>query len=233
MVKITHPLRFFGFFGLFLVFIFLAYKSCKENPKDIEFVNGEQISGEQAKEEKNMNSKELSDFIEATKKEMAEDKKDKPNEKTAKVAAKKEEKANKLSDLKKVEVKKEIKKTVQKEPVKKEAPASVKIKAPTKPKSKKVSAPKEETIRVFAVNGEVSKSSKIQMQKTYIKNSPLKNIMIYGYYKRGESRAEGLQRAVKIKSSLLSTGVKNLPPIYVLAKENAQVGLIGELKYKR
>lgn len=248
MIRIAHPLRFFSFFGLFLVFIFLGYKSCQENKKNMDFVDGKVISEEVAQEsQKDSNTKELSDFIQEVKDEIKKEEKDHHKELQVKKVEKLEDQeatekakpslAKKLPP--KVEVVEEPPKpepkpqlVVEKKP--EPAPAVKKIEPPKKKvalKPKKASAPStSETVRVFSTGSSLSATSKALLKQTYLKHKDAKKIMIYGYYTAAEGKVKGFQRAAEIKSALISVA-SSLPPIYVLPKESRTRGLTGEVKF--
>ena len=103
--KITNPLRFFGFFGLFLIFMFMAVKSCSDRRSNTEFVTADEISRSVEEKSEKGNSAELEEFIEDVKEGIEEKKK---------AVVKEEVKKKPIKITKKEVVKKVVKKAAPK-----------------------------------------------------------------------------------------------------------------------
>lgn len=219
-VKVTHPLRFIGFFGLFIVFIFLGVKACQDQGGEDSFVASDEIQEESDESINTKNAVELSDFIKDAKKDLETQKKEEVLKKNEAALAKKNTKEAVPEKQK------------ERKAVKKEASATIAVQK-KKATTKKISPPKKksvtETIRLFGVNGDLSQTSKALLKKTYNSRKSATTIKVYGYYSPSEPKTAAFDRANQIKTELLKLGVSRSKPIYIIPKQNSVPGLVGEV----
>ncbi len=214
--KITNPIRFFGFFGLFLIFMFMAVKSCTDRKTKTDFVTAKEISKSVEAESEDRNSEELEEFIEDVKESIDQEK--------AQAKAKTEEKEPEANNIK---IDSALKKTEEKrksEPSKK----PVKNKKGPEPKVKPLNA-------VVKGNGtEIDSFSKIQLKKSVssINKAKKGSITVYGSYYPGEAKSKGFIRAAKIKNELIRFGIKNSITVYILPESQSRRDLFGRIKFK-
>lgn len=221
-MRITNPLRFFGFFGLFLVFMFMAVKSCSERKKNIEFVNAENIT---ELTDKNTTSKEHAKFIKGVKKDI-----------------KKQDHVQKSLSVKDVEKLED--KNINKKTVKTITAKALKIKKDKKHKDtaakpkKKIVKPatfKSNTVMVKDVGGKVDAYSKMKLKQNVKRLNSLGHgkVTVYGSYFPGEVKTKGFVRAAKIKNELIRAGLKPTISVFVLPVSQSNRAFLGKVKFSK
>ncbi|MGH1468141.1 MAG: hypothetical protein ACRBBP_04570 [Bdellovibrionales bacterium] len=222
-MKITNPLRFFGFFGLFLVFMFLAVKSCSDRKSEMEFVNADNITDVAESEVTKENSKEHEKFIKDVKKDIK--KQDKFEKKlSAKDVEKLEDKNANRTTLKKL--------TGKAVKIKKDTVKKVLKKAPKVRKESKWSG---STVLVKGEGTRVDNFSKLQLQKDVkaINKIGKGKVTIYGSYFPGEQKSKGFVRAANIKNELIRFGLKNSISVFILPESRKTRGHTGRVKFSK
>ncbi len=224
-MKLTNPLRFFGFFGLFLVFMFLAVKSCSDRRSKMEFVAAEDVTEITDVSREKENSKELSEFIKGIKKDIK-----KKDEITGDLF---------IKDIEKLEDK-----NINKETIKKFTGKTIRIKKKVKKNifKKSPSFKKERTrnwkefrVLVKASGNKINSFSKLKLQKNLkILNSIGRGrIIIYGGYFPGEVKSKGFIRAANIKNELISLGLNSSISIFTLPYFRNNKDFIGEVRFSK
>ncbi len=222
-MKITNPLRFFGFFGLFLVFMFLAVKSCSDRKSKMEFVNAENITDVAETPAAKENSKEHTKFIKNVKKDI--EKKDEAQKKlSVKEVEKLEDKDKGRTTVKKltgkaVKIKKDVVKAVVK----------------TAPKVRKTSKWKGSTVLVKGEGTRVDNFSKLQLQKDVKAMNKIGKgkVTVYGSYFPGEQKSKGFVRAANIKNELIRFGLKNSISVFILPESRKTRSHTGRVKFSK
>ncbi len=224
-MKITHPLRFFGFFGLFLIFMFLAVKSCSEKKTKIEFVEAEDATELIDVSREKENSKELSEFIKGVKENIK-----KQDETTGNLLEKDIEKLEN-KNIKRTTVKKLTGKTIK---IKKEVK---KLIAKTLPKIKKEKTKnwRGSTVLVKGQGTKVNSFSKLKLQKNLkiLNAAEQGKIIIYGGYFPGEKKSKGFIRAASIKNEVISLGPNSSISIFTLPSPRNNKDFIGEVRFSK
>lgn len=204
-------MRFFGFFGLFLVFMFLAVKSCTDKSKKTEFVNAENIT--KLAKDKGKNSEEMDEFIEDVREDIK--KQEKVAKKlTAKDVEKLEDKNIKKKEIKKiVEKKKEVKKPVAKKPAAKKYTGS--------------------TVMVKSFNA-LDSYSKLQLKKGIkaINAKGSGKVSIYGTYLPGEQKSKGFIRAANVRNELFKLGLKSNISVFMLPEQRSKKDASAKVVFK-
>lgn len=207
--KITNPLRFFGFFGLFLIFMFMAVKSCSDRRSSTEFVTADEIEKSMEDEQEKGNSAELEEFIEDVKEGIGQEEETPVAEKEVKV----EKKKKPFKITKEKVVKKEVK----------------------KPKKREPKQPSTLNSLVKGSGNQINAFSKIQLKKDVQKmNSRGKGkVTVYGSYFPGEAKTKGFVRAAKIKNELIRFGLKNSMTVYILPESQSRTDRFGRIKFSK
>ena len=226
-IEIVNPIRFFSFFGLFLIFLFLAFRSCTEKQEGTKYVEADNLSAVQAANLKKANSEELSDFITDIKKDLkkSDQNKDLTAEQLADledINASKEKVAAALKK-KKVEAKRRADAAKKKASVKKAQAA------------KKLASQASKNIIVKSKNGRLSPLSKAQLKQSVAnsKNQSFSNIKIYGYYGMNQQKGAAFIKAAEIKNTLIGLGVKRSVPIYMLTEQTRLPNAMGKVIFSQ
>lgn len=226
-IEIINPIRFFSFFGLFLVFLFLTFRSCSDADKSpVKYVEAEKLSDLEANNLKKNNTEELSEFISGVKKDLNKQVKEK--DLSAAQLAKLEDQNANLERFKKKLAKEKAQREKDRARDKKrkaeQAKAKVKKAAPTAGK----------TIIVKTEAGKMSPFSKLEIKRALLaaKERPLSKIMIYGYYSEPKLKNRAFVKAAEIKNTLVALGVKNSVPIYMLTEQSRFPNAMGKVKFK-
>jgi Skp family chaperone for outer membrane proteins len=219
--KITHPMRFFGFFGLFLVFLFLAVKSCTDKPSDVAFVDVEDVSNPRVPKDKE-NSDDLNDLIEDVKKDIKEQEEleKKLSKKDLEVLEDKNLDRKKAQDIKKRAA--TAKTPVKKEPTPKKEPAA---KAASKYSGASVLVKSFDGLDAYA---------KMQLKKNVasINKVGKGKVTIYGTYLPGEAKPKGFVRAAKVKNELIKLGLKGSISVFMLPEQRSKRDASARVVFK-
>ena len=238
-VEIVNPIRFFSFFGLFLIFLFLAFRSCSDQKESTKYVDAKKITEEQEAELKKANTKELSNFITDIKKDLKNSDQIKDKDLTEEQLAALEDQNR--SDRAKAELKKRAadKKAAQKAKeraaAKKKADVlKAKKAAVEKEKKAQASALSKQNIIVRTRDGRLSPLSRLQLKKT-VDGSPkaFSKIMIYGYHGMDQPKGKAFVKAAEIKNTLIGLGVKRSVPIYMLTEQTRLPDAMGKVVFSR
>lgn len=228
-IEIVNPIRFFSFFGLFLIFLFLAFRSCSDKQEGTKYVEAENISDAQAANLKKANSEELSDFISGVKKDLKKTDQVKDKDLTA----------EQLSDLEDINASKQkISAALKKKKVEARRRTDAANKQAAKKKaqaSKKLVKQAKQNIIVKSQGGKLSPLSRIQLKQAVksSSNQPFSNIKIYGYYGMDQPKGSAFIKASEIKNTLIGLGVKRSVPIYMLTEQTRLPNAMGKVIFSK
>lgn len=227
-IEIVNPIRFFSFFGLFLIFLFLAFRSCSDKQDSTKYVEANTLSELQAADLKKANTEELSDFITDIKKDLKKSDQVKDKDLTA-------EQLSALEDKNASERK--IKEALAKKKVDSAKNKAAQIKADNKKvqASKKAQPLVKQSLIVKSQSGKLSPVSKLQLKQTVgsAKDKSFSKIMIYGYYGMDQSKAKAFIKAAEIKNTLIGLGIKRSVPIYMLTEQTRIPNAMGKVIFSK
>jgi len=226
-IEIVNPIRFFSFFGLFLIFIFLAFRSCSDQPEGTKYVDAGQVAETEEAKLKKANSDELSEFITDIKKDLKDGEQVKDKDLTDAQLAKLED------QNRAVRAKAELKRN--KVAAQKRAAAAKKKAAAQKAQaSKKKNLLVKSKIIVKSQGGKLSPFSKLQLKQTVGgATKPFSKIMIYGYYGMDQPKGKAFVKAAEIKNTLIGLGVKRSVPIYMLTEQTRLPDAMGKVIFSK
>lgn len=228
-IEIINPIRFFSFFGLFLVFLFLAFRSCSDKDTlSVKYVEAEKLSDLDIANADKKNTEELSEFINGVKKDLTKQVKEK--DLSAKELAKLEDQNANLEKFKKKLAKEKAQREKQRLADQKKKKEQVKIvKANKKPKSVA-----EKTVIIRTDGGRMSQTSRLELKRIVLasKQKPISKVMIYGYYETAATKGKAFIKAAEIKNALISLGIKRSVPIYMLTEQTRLPNALGKVKFK-
>jgi len=226
-VEIVNPIRFFSFFGLFLIFLFLAFRSCSEKPNDTKYVEAAKISETEKETLKKANTEELSEFITDIKKDLEKSDQVKDKDLSEAQLAKLEDKNRALRA--KAEFNRN-RKTANKRAAEKKAAAKRKA-----AKARQKASVSKKNIIVKSQDGKLSPFSKLKLKQTVESNSKksFSKIMIYGYYGMDQPKGKAFVKAAQIKNTLIGLGVKRSVPIYMLTEQTRLPNAMGKVIFSQ
>jgi len=222
-IEIVNPIRFFSFFGLFLIFLFLAFRSCSDHKEGVKYVQADNLSETQAADLKKANTEELSDFISDVKKDLKKTDQVKDKDLSAEQLAALEDKNATAKKVKTALAKKKVEVRRKADLARRQMPA------------KKPISPSKQNIIVKTQNGKLSSLSKQQLRKTIgnAGSQSFSNIKIYGYYGMNQQKGKAYIKAADIKNTLIDLGVKRSVPIYMLTEQTRLPNAMGKVIFSQ